>query len=150
MFQGLIRQLQQFGVTIIKIIQDVFKQLGKDASGETAQSLNQAIEFDSSGAAIDLDITGSKVFDFIEKGRKPNSKLPPEKPIVEWLKIRGIPVAASYAVRKAIAVNGIEPVPVLELSFVEIQKAAVDVSQEMLFTLATNLGKRIKDGFEMP
>lgn len=55
----------------------------------------------------------------VEMGRRPNAPMPPLAPIAAWCARHGIPVGAAYAVCHAIAINGIEPRPVMYDDFTQ-------------------------------
>lgn len=65
---------------------------------------------------------------YIDKGRKPGSRMPPQKPIEEWLKKKGIPLRASFAIRKTISARGVKPRPFLDI----IDKELENISNEIL------------------
>lgn len=46
---------------------------------------------------------------FVEDGRKPGSRMPPDAPIREWAKRHGIDETRIFALRKAIGLKGIGP-----------------------------------------
>jgi len=54
-----------------------------------------------------VNILAPDYFVFIDKGRKPNSKMPPYKPIADWVKRKNIETTAIFAIRKSIGIKGI-------------------------------------------
>lgn len=60
--------------------------------------------------------------EYIESGRRPNSKFPPVEPIVRWARSRGIPTDNStiFLIRRAIARDGIKPRPFVSQIFDDI------------------------------
>jgi len=75
---------------------------------------------------------GDLVFDYllngyikyIESGRRAGAKMPPVEPIEEWAKKHGIPTDNNtiWAIRRAIAKDGISPRPLMDYVFIEIDK----------------------------
>jgi len=62
---------------------------------------------------------------YIEKGRKPNSSIPPISTIRDWALRKNIPTDNDtlYAIAKAIARDGIAPRPIMDLLITELEKA---------------------------
>lgn len=52
---------------------------------------------------------------YIDEGRKPG-KMPPKKPVEEWMKRHNIPLSASYPIRKKISIRGIDARPFLGMA----------------------------------
>lgn len=79
--------------------------------------------------------------EFVESGRKPNSKFPPPPAIEQWAKIKGIPQfrdkrgryisneSRTFLLSRAIAKNGIRPFP-FYTDAVEESIAQLEASQE--------------------
>lgn len=148
MFDELKILLQAFADSITKTIEETTRQFNKDATGQTIKSLHTAVEFDIN-KGFQTSVTGSKVFEYIELGRKAGSKLPPQGALLDWMQSKGIPDAAEFAVRKSIAVNGILPVPVIETSFNEVVKNFNQkVAPNVVSALAQALIKSILKGFD--
>lgn len=148
MFEQLRNRLKALGDVIIDIIKKVFIQRGKDATGKTLSSLRQETLFDVNSVA-ELNIYGSKVFEYIEQGRAAGSKLPPQGVLIDWMQARGIPLDKEFAIRKSIADNGIAPVPIIEFSFIQVQRVIQqDLSEKILDDLTKTISTAIKKGFE--
>jgi hypothetical protein len=144
-FDNLIKHLQTFAKNAILVIQTTMQQLGKDATGSTSQSLRSAIVFEKANA-VQLSIYGSTVFGYIEKGRPKGAKLPPQEAIEAWMRTRAIPISASFAIRKSIAEKGIEPVPVLQISFKKLQATFLPrLKEEILQEIAKGVVDILKD-----
>jgi hypothetical protein len=83
---------------------------------------------------------------FIDKGRKPNSKLPPVDVISRWIKMKSIIVpngftqnSFAFVIAKSIAKNGIRPRP-----FIDILKDSVfDIIFEYISLKTDNLLKEL-------
>ena len=148
--ENIIKDLNKLGDRIIALIKELMLRRNKNATGRTLKSLRQATEIDTS-FVYELDVYGSIVFQYINDGRQPNSKLPPKGSLLEWMKVRGIPQAAEYAVRKSIAIKGITPYPIIDLTVVQVQKQLLGkASEEVLETVSDTLTKAFREGFNFP
>lgn len=95
------------------------QSLGKVASGATITGVNSKIVID--GELIIGEIyaphnsayTNSQ-YNFMESGRKADSTPPPVSSILPWMKTRGIPEQAKYAVAKYIGKHGFKAVSITE------------------------------------
>lgn len=148
MFEQILIRINAFATHVIEIVKSVFIAKGKNATGQTLASLRADVTFEID-KAIELDIFGDKTFEYIEQGRRAGAKMPPEGVLLNWMQARGIPESAEYAIRKSIAQNGIEPVPIIEMAFVEIQNDFKrTLSSEILSELSGLLFKAIEKGFK--
>lgn len=77
---------------------------------------------------------------FIDKGRKPNSKMPPETPIVEWMKRKSI-VGSQYAIRKQIGIRGIKPIPFLDIWY----KETLRINDMLMEITAENVKQALRE-----
>ena len=108
---------------IVKIRQDL-RGAGKSASGSLVQ-----------GTIGMGTITGSRViyegkapehYIFVDKGRRAGAKMPPIKPIQQWIKQRGLDLNA-FAVARSIAKKGIKPTNIYTNAIVDFKKG-LDIS----------------------
>ena len=58
---------------------------------------------------------------YVNQGRKPGGKMPPEKAILNWMQVKGIPLNLLWPIRKSIAINGIPGVFFIEESIKRIE-----------------------------
>lgn len=74
---------------------------------------------------------------FVEKGRKPNSKMPPTTSLKSWLENKGIPLSASFAIARSIGKKGIKPKPFIKQSF-DLAALAEDVAKLIVKNINKN------------
>lgn len=113
--------ITDFAERAAAILEQVYISRKKNATGKTLDSIRVATEFDVGVGKASIEIYGSEVFEFIEKGRPPGSKLPPKGALLEWMQVRGIPEAKEFVLRRSIAEKGIEPVPIIAVSITRIK-----------------------------
>lgn len=113
--------LQKYGRAFEEIYQRIFLEKGKEASGDLLNSMRYEIH--SSQYSIEVDIRWLEYWQYIEQGRKPG-KWPPISAIERWIRVKPVlPQADAYGrvptipqlaflISRAIAENGIEPVPI--------------------------------------
>jgi len=148
MFKGIVKLLKNLGNFIQAKVEQVFKRFGKDATGKTIQSLRQATEIDIE-RGFEIDLIGDKVFEYIEDGRPPNSKFPPQGVLIDWMQSRGIAIENEFIIRRAIAINGIRPTPVIETAFIEVvQDFNKVIAPQLINAVVLNIKEAIKRGFK--
>ena len=100
-------------------IRNRLQATGKVASGVTVSAVNSKIVIDGElvigevYAPHNPAYTNSQ-YNFIESGRKKDSTPPPLSAVLPWMKLRGIPEEAKFAVAKAIGKNGFKGVKITE------------------------------------
>lgn len=92
------------GTLIVRIKQDL-KSSGKSADGTLINDTKG--ETRVVGSAVVFEGKAPEHYIFVDKGRKPNSKPPPVKPIDAWIKKKGLDLNA-FAVAKSIGKKGIK------------------------------------------
>lgn len=146
----IIADLNKAGNSIIGFIKELMLRKGKNVTYRTTNSLRQATEIDTS-FVYNLDILGSVVFEYMNEGRSPNSKMPPKGSLLPWMRTLGIDPAAEYVIRRSIGVKGIKPFPVIDLTVIQIRKQIFGkVAEDVLDTVSGNIRKAAKDGFKFP
>lgn len=81
---------------------------------------------------------------YIDKGRSKGSRMPPQKPIEDWMKKKNIPLRASYAVRHNISVRGVKPRPFLDIYDKELE----NISKQILDDQYKELSLSVNDIFK--
>lgn len=95
----------------------------KKASGDLINSVDYNVLETANGVV--LEILANDYLTYVDKGRRPNRKMPPVKKIEEWIKQRGLQgrdkkgrfikrKSFAFAIAKSIAKNGIKPTNVLK------------------------------------
>lgn len=79
--------------------------------------------------------------EYIESGRKAGSKMPPISAIRDWALRKGLPVdnQTLYAIAKAIARDGIQPRPIMDMLTTELESAFDDKWSVDLFEYIVSL-----------
>ncbi len=97
--------LNKRGKTFIIRIKQELRSAGKSATGSliTNTEGNTSI---SAGRVI-FEASAPEHYVFVDKGRRPGAKMPPVKPIQEWIKRKGLDLNA-FAVAKSISKKGIK------------------------------------------
>lgn len=82
--------LAKYGEVYINALKDELERGNKNATN----SLSQSIRFDVKvfGLKYTLQLIADEHYQYVESGRKPNSKQPPVEPILKWIKSRGITI----------------------------------------------------------
>jgi len=147
MFQGIFDKVRLFGSRLIEIIKKTGVKFGKERTGKTLGSLYKNIKWVGE-QFISLEVFGSKVFEYIEQGREKGAKLPPRDVLLEFMKRVGIPAEAEWGVRYNISKFGIKPTPLLETSFIEVNRDyknnfTTDVGRQ----LSQELARAAREGF---
>ena len=166
MFKKTLSAFNDIGKRLISTVQKFLNSYKKVATKRTYESLEVSTSFDGLTSS-EVCLYGSKAFEYIENGRPPGAKLPPGpatpnftptdeqkegwESLKKWMESKGIPLSSQYPVRRAIAVSGIKPTPVLEMSFVEIESYAdAVVSESILEGISEDVNKLVQDGFAFP
>lgn len=91
-------------------------RMGAVATGKTLRSIEKENTLDSPSRVMYMrNIVGSSVWQYIQMGRRPGGKMPPESAMLEWFKVFNIPRRAWFPIRLSIARRGIKPRKIIEL-----------------------------------
>lgn len=98
---NLTHQLYELGL-------DIFGHLREKIKDEsyTTGALHESIRFDVENTT--LSVYADESFQYVEHGRKAGSKMPPSDSIKAWMQAVGIDLQYLFAIRKSIAVQGID------------------------------------------
>lgn len=84
MSERLAEILEKYKDTIVAQLKNRISSDGKIATGDLQKSISGIIEGNS------ISIYASEYWYVVNYGRKPGSKMPPIRPILEWMKVKGI------------------------------------------------------------
>ena len=98
--------LNKRGKVFILRIQQELKSAGKSATGSLILGTKGGTRVE--GSRIVYEAFAPMHYIFVDQGRQPGSKMPPIKPIKEWISRKGLDLNA-FAVAKSIAKKGIKP-----------------------------------------
>ena len=84
MSERLAEILEKYKDTIVAQLKNRIASDGKIATGDLQKSISGIIEGNS------ISIYASEYWYVVNYGRKPGSKMPPIRPILEWMKVKGI------------------------------------------------------------
>lgn len=111
MFKILEAVLDKYANKIIKNAQALLKSLGKNASGNLSRSLDYEVK--SQDNVVEVEFKGEDYLQYVENGRRPNSKQPPVNKILRWLEIKPIkvqkPKTVAFLIARSIGNKGIKP-----------------------------------------
>jgi hypothetical protein len=122
-FKNTDKFLRTYGNQVEQEIETRLTKAGKYASGKLLESVRYEVKDVAKGLAISFYMADygkfvDKGVEGAESGKagkggssiyKFGNKMPPEKSIKSWLKIKGIPEKASYPIRRSIWKFGITP-----------------------------------------
>ena len=103
--------LNKFGKKTVADIAAQLKRLKADSSGRLIRSLNYKLK--EGIDEMNVNFEALDYFNNIEDGRKAGSKMPPPDSLTQWLKTKGIPESAKFAIAKSIGKFGIKPKPIM-------------------------------------
>jgi hypothetical protein len=149
LFEKLLRVIQAYNKKALDIIRGILIKNNKVATAKTISTLRAETEFRIDEYA-EINVFGSKVFEYIEQGRPPNSKMPPQGSLLEWMSARGI-TGSEFAIRKSIAKKGIPPTPIIEMSIIEIKADISNIlSSDLIKEMTNTINQSVQKGFKFP
>src|SRR5574343_328618 len=95
--------LEEWGDDVVIAMGAVLTAERSVATGRLRQSLKYIINDD--GIQFLMEDYGK----FVDEGTKPGRKAPPIAPLKQWVKLKGMPPGAAYAIQKKIAKKGTRP-----------------------------------------
>jgi hypothetical protein len=95
-------------------LRDNLRSQDRVVTGKTADSIN--FEVTESKDKTTFTVFASKVLPILQEGRRPSAKMPPIKPILQWIKDRGIKAnipdqSLAWAIAKKIQRDGYKGTP---------------------------------------
>lgn len=149
----LLTKIGQLGKNNLKLN---LQKINKVASGATLNSIDFSIDFTPSKSSV--SVSANEAIIFIDAGRKAGSKMPPIKPIEDWLSQKGIKFldkknrplplkVQAFLVARKIARDGIKPTNILENTFSKgsfIEKIEDSITKAGLEDIQINLSDSFK------
>lgn len=149
----LLTKIGQLGKNNLKLN---LQKLNKVASGATMNSIDFRIDFSEKKSSV--SVSANEAIIFIDSGRKAGSKMPPSKPIEDWITQRGIkffnkknkplPVKVmAFLIGRKIARDGIKPTNILRDTFTSNSfkdKIADSIRKAALEDITINLSQAFK------
>lgn len=105
------QKIKEFGRDYVKILIRELKRAGKDSSGRLIRSIDYRLVQDAE--IIKMELIAANYLEWVDKGRK-RGTYPPIRPLIEWAKIKGLPIAAAYGTQQNIFKFGIKPTNVIQ------------------------------------
>lgn len=107
--------LRQYGDNVLSD----YKAALKDKGYRLADTIS--VRIDAMGGVYTVVLSLEEYWKYIESGRKPGGKMPPEAPILKWIREKGIQPKdtkikekqLAFLIRRKIGRDGIEPKPML-------------------------------------
>ena len=103
--------LQDIGDEMVYYLTQELLRAGKDASGRLINSLSSDARKVANGL-YELIIQSEDYLKYVDQGRRPG-KYVPVRALRDWVRFRGIPQSAVYAINRKIYRFGIEPTYVI-------------------------------------
>jgi len=100
-----------YGEALVESLKFQLANKDKFATGNLVDTMYSEAKA-ADGKAV-IRVFAQDYFRYVERGRKPGSKMPPKAPIVKWLRVRGLPERIEFVVRRKIAKKGIKGVFIL-------------------------------------
>lgn len=140
--------LLNYGDEIVELMKQRLQQGRKVASGDLINEMNSYVEEEDEKAFLYLDIPSYARY--VDEGRKPNSKMPPEQPILEWMTQKSIISKKSekqtaFAIRKMIGIRGIKSFPFLDIWDLHVEELEELIEDAAVEDLEEAIDEYIKD-----
>ena len=124
--------IELFGKELVDIAGELVKNEPKVNTGRLKDSFKEQVLETAMGTSYTLLMWAEDYFIYVDDGRKPNSTPPPVlgeegKPLRDWVKAKGMPESAVWAISKAIGKNGIP---------------ATNISERMMKKIFSNIAWR--------
>jgi len=138
-------KIKEFGRDYVKILTRELLRAGKDASGRLIRSINYKLVEDAE--IIKLEILAEKYLEYVDKGRKPGS-YPPIKPLIEWVKIKNLPINVAYGAQQNIFKFGIKPTNIIQKVVKEFETSPTlkrKYEEEVVNSIIKNINDKYKE-----
>jgi len=139
------RKIKEFGRDYVKILTRELLRARKEATGRLIRSIDYRLKQDTE--IIMLEIVSAPYLEWVDKGRRRGS-YPPIKPLIEWVKIKGLPTNAAYGIQKNIFKFGIKPTNVIQKVVREFENSPTltkKYEDEVVNTILQNINDKYKE-----
>lgn len=138
------KKVEEAGEALREIYKDKLKSGGVSATGKLFDSVDYRLEVLEEH--IYLYFKAEDYYIHIEKGRKPNSKMPPIEVIRKWMITKGIPdkPGTAFVIARSIGIKGIKPKPFLREAKIEIKEYETQFKDALLLDVEKYIDKNIK------
>lgn len=138
------KKVEEAGKALREIYKDKLKSGGVSATGKLFDSVDYRLEVLEEH--IYLYFKAEDYYIHIEKGRKPNSKMPPIEVIRKWMITKNIPdkPGTAFVIARSIGIKGIKPKPFLREAKIEIKEYETQFKDALLLDVEKYIDKNIK------
>lgn len=138
------KKVEEAGKALREIYKDKLKSGGVSATGKLFDSVDYRLEVLEEH--IYLYFKAEDYYIHIEKGRKPNSKMPPIEVIRKWMITKGIPdkPGTAFVIARSIGIKGIKPKPFLREAKIEIKEYETQFKDALLLDVEKYIDENIK------
>ena len=138
------KKVEEAGKALRETYKDKLKSGGVSATGKLFDSVDYRLEVLEEH--IYLYFKAEDYYIHIEKGRKPNSKMPPIEVIRKWMITKGIPdkPGTAFVIARSIGIKGIKPKPFLREAKVEIKEYETQFKDALLLDVEKYIDENIK------
>lgn len=138
------KKVEEAGKALRETYKDKLKSGGVSATGKLFDSVDYRLEVLEEH--IYLYFKAEDYYIHIEKGRKPNSKMPPIEVIRKWMITKGIPdkPGTAFVIARSIGIKGIKPKPFLREAKVEIKEYETQFKDALLLDVQKYIDENIK------
>lgn len=139
------QKIKEFGRDYVKILTRELLRARKDATGRLIRSIDYRLVEDAE--IIKMEIVSQPYLEWVDKGRQPGS-YPPIRPLIEWVKIKGIPESAAWGVRQNIYKFGIKPTNIIQKVVREFETSPTlqkKYEDEVVNSIIKNINEKYKE-----
>ena len=131
-----------FGEALVDDLKFQIANKDKFATGNLADTMYHEAK-SANGKAVVM-VFAADYFRFVEKGRKPNSKMPPDQPIRKWVRVRGVTSrdgqfisenSKVFLIRRSIARKGIKGIFIINPTINKITEEFIPKYSKQLANL---------------
>ena len=143
-FENIVLQgLEDYGENVIRILTEELVRANKVASGRLINSLNYEVK-PVGEALYQIILTSEDYLKYVDKGRRPGSYVP-IRALKEWVRFRGIPESAVYAINQNIFRFGIRPTNVISATIDRLDNELDDIEKAYEEYISSIIIARIKN-----